>query len=83
MGRHFRWCGSLGTDSPDKVEGSLPSFLGTKKKGEAWGDFEGTICPVFRCSSMKDLHVSISARLSEWILATLGVKSGWSSIVWS
>ena len=41
------------------------SFFGTKKKGEAWGDFKGTIHPILRCSSMKALHVSISVRLRE------------------
>ena len=34
-----------------------------KKKGEAWGDFKGMIRPVLRCSSTKDLHVSISVGL--------------------
>ena len=43
----------------------VPSFFGTKKKGEAWGDFEGMIHPVLRCSSMKVLHVSTSVGLRE------------------
>ena len=43
----------------------VPSFLGMKKKGEAWGDFEDMICPVLMCSSIKDLHVSISVGLRE------------------
>ena len=35
-------------------------LAGTKKNGEACGDFDRTMCPVFRCSSMKALDVSIS-----------------------
>ena len=32
-------------------------FLDTKKNGEAWGDLEGMIHPVFRCSSKNSLQV--------------------------
>ena len=54
-----------------------------KKNREAWGDFEGIIHPVFRCSSMNALQVSISWGLRGYILAILGVKSGFRSMTWS
>ena len=57
------------------------SFFGIKKKGEAWSDFDGTICPVLRCSLTKVLQVSISVGLREYTLAIFGMKSGLSSMV--
>ena len=47
----------------------MPFFLGTKKNGEACGDWEGTICPFLRCSSMKALQTSCSVGLSRYDLA--------------
>ena len=39
--------------------------------------------PVFRCSSMKDLQVSVSRGFSGYILAIFGTKSGFRSMAWS
>ena len=54
-----------------------------KKNGEACGDFEGKIRPIFGCSSMNALQASFSARLSGYTLAILGTNESLSSMVWS
>lgn len=61
----------------------MPSFFGMKKKGDACGDFNRTICPVFKCSLMKALQVSISWGFREYIFAIFRVKVGRRSMVWS
>ena len=43
----------------------MPSFLGTKKNREACGDLDGMMHPIFRCSLMKVLHISISKGFKE------------------
>ena len=40
-------------------------LLWYKEEGGGLGGFEGTICPVLRCSLTKDLHVSILVGLRE------------------
>ena len=61
----------------------MPSFFGTKKKEDTCGDFNGMMCLVFRCSSMKALQVSISWGLREYIFAIFETKVGWGSMAWS
>ena len=56
------------------------SFLGTKKNRDAWGDLEGTMHPVFRCSLTNALQVSISRRFKGYTLVIFGTKLGFRSM---
>ena len=59
----------------------VPSFLGTKKKGVACGDFDGMMHPVFRCLFMKALQAPFSAGLRGYTFTIFGTKESWSSMV--
>ena len=54
-----------------------------KKKGDAWGDLEGRICPIFRFSSMNSLHVCTSWGFNRYIFATFSMKDSFNSMAWS
>ena len=54
-----------------------------KKKGEACGDLDGWIRPVFRFSSMNAWQAANSLGFSGYSLATLGVKDSLRLMVWS
>ena len=54
-----------------------------KKKGEACGDFDGRIRPVFMFSLINAWQAASSSGFNGHNLATLGVKDSLRSMAWS
>ena len=54
-----------------------------KKKGAAYGDLEGQICPDFKCSSRNLSSSSCSLTFNRYTLQSFNVAFGINSMAWS